>query len=232
VPQPGRLPFRAVTSMEVFQMHKIITRGTVALAAATLLSTLGVTGASASGVASRSPARAPAVGTSHAAAVPGTQLWVRRSRLTKSDDVANSVAVSPTGDTVFVTGHSYATSNFDYATVAYNAATGARLWVQRYNGSGNRDDYAYSVAVSPAGDAVFVTGGSWRATSGPFDYTTLAYNAATGARLWVKHYNGPANGNDYATSMAVSPTGDRVFVTGPSDGGASHMDYLTIAYSG
>ena len=40
-------------------------------------------------------------------------------------DTASSVAVSPGGATVFVTGRSRgATSNFDYATVAYNAATG------------------------------------------------------------------------------------------------------------
>ena len=62
------------------------------------------------------------------------------------------MAVSPGGTRVFVTGTSQgATSHYDYATVAYSTATGTRLWARRYNGPGNGDDHAWSVAVSPGG---------------------------------------------------------------------------------
>ncbi len=85
------------------------------------------------------------------------------------------MAVSPTGGTVFVTGWSTGASANDYATVAYNAATGAQLWVRRYHSSGTFGSYGLSVTVSPSGNRVFVTGESSGATSG-FDYATIAYS--------------------------------------------------------
>jgi DNA-binding beta-propeller fold protein YncE len=74
------------------------------------------------------------------------------------------VTASPDGTTVFVTGASSGTiaGQVDYATVGYNAATGARLWVKRYAGlaKGGIGTHAYSVAVSPSGSTVYVTGES------------------------------------------------------------------------
>jgi DNA-binding beta-propeller fold protein YncE len=132
---------------------------------------------------------------------------------------------------VFVTGSSYggSTTSYDYATVAYSATTGAQLWVKRYNGPGSGDDQAYSVAVSPNGKAVFVTGYSEGAAESRA-YATVAYNAATGAQLWVKRYNGPGNFGE-AYSVAVSPNGSTVYVTGYSYGSVEGGEgYATIAY--
>jgi hypothetical protein len=64
------------------------------------------------------------------------------------------------------------------------------VWVARYHGPGNGSDAASSVAVSPSGRTVFVTGGSAGATSAN-DYATVAYNAATGAQEWAARYHGP-----------------------------------------
>ena len=130
--------------------------------------------------------------TGHPAGAPGSQVWVQRyNGPGNSFDEASSVAVSPGGSRVFVTGESRGTTTTDYLTVAYSAATGARLWAARYNGPGNGGDTAFSVAVSPGGSRVFVTGGS-RGTRSGADYATVAYRAATGARLWAARYNGPA----------------------------------------
>jgi len=110
------------------------------------------------------------------------------------------------------------------------AASGAQLWVRRYNGPGNGADVASAVAVSPGGHQVFVTGASTGTATGR-DYATVAYNAATGKRLWASRYNGPGNGADSASAVAVSPDGATVYVTGGSEGIATQRDYATVAYN-
>src|SRR5207249_4263976 len=114
-------------------------------------------------------------------------------------------------------------------TVAYLASTGHQLWVDRYDGPGNGDDFANSLGVSPDGAAVFVTGSSIGST-GAADYATIAYDTATGDKLWVRRYDGPASSDDAAHSLAVSPDGGAVFVTGLSTGSAGDFDYATVAY--
>ena len=202
-------------------MRRFIMRAHVAVAAGVVLGIAGVAGASASSAAPQAPrtVRVSAAGTSHAVVSPGTQLWAKiYSRLGYS---ASSVAAGPTGKVVFVTGQGAEASGYlDYATVAYNAATGTQLWAKSYNDTTHGYSAANSVAVSPDGKTVFVTGLSGL-TSVQSDYATVAYNAATGAQLWVKLYSPPANGADAATSVAVSPTGTMVFITGQTYGDAA-----------
>ena len=159
----------------------------------------------------------------------GKQLWVRRyNGRANASDAAASLALSRDGRRLYVTGGSRGrTSKADYATVAYNTATGRQLWVSRYNGHANGAEAGRSVAVSPDGSRVFVTGASQGMTSN-YDYATVAYNAATGAPLWTKRYNGPANGSDKAAAAAVRPDGGTVYVTGTCSG--SRSDLATIAY--
>lgn len=159
----------------------------------------------------------------------GAQLWAKHYRGPgKSIDEANALGVSSDGSRVFVTGRSGEfASDTDYATVAYEAATGAELWARRYNGTGNYLDFATSLAVSPDATAVFVSGFSYGLNiSG---YATVAYDAATGAKLWVKRYEGPELGFGNATALGVSPDGPQVFVTGRSFLRRSD-DYATLAY--
>ena len=160
-------------------------------------------------------------------AATGRQRWVARYN-PAANDLANALAVSPDGATVIVTGQSFhQSSRYDYATVAYDAASGKRRWVARYNGPGNGDDVAYALGVSPDGARVFVTGYS-SASNGSKDYATVAYDADSGKRRWVARYNRPGDGDDVAYALGVSPDGARVSVTGY--GSASTLDYATVAY--
>jgi DNA-binding beta-propeller fold protein YncE len=162
----------------------------------------------------------------------GAQQWV--SYYTgpgAQEDFAQAIAVARNGSAVFVTGWSTSADRVDrdYATVAYKASTGAKLWGERYTGVGGNGGIAQSVAVDPAAKRVFVTGYSLGAGTAT-DYVTIAYNAVTGAQLWLGRYDGPGSGHDYASDVEVSPDGTRVFVTGSSRPG-SNADYATVAYN-
>jgi hypothetical protein len=160
----------------------------------------------------------------------GARLWARFYGSRRRIDGASSVAVSP-GGRVVVTGTSH---GYDYyATVAYSPA-GDQLWARRYNIPGipppqGGSDFARAV-VAPGNGRVYVTGASWGGSATGYDYATIAYNIRTGAKVWLRRYNGPASSGDDASSLAAR--GGRVFVTGASVGTTSGDDYATIAYNG
>jgi DNA-binding beta-propeller fold protein YncE len=172
--------------------------------------------------------------------VTGSRLWSKAytgpGALDGIPNRAVSVAVSPNGKTVYVTGESGSATYGDftsYATVAYSAATGAQLWAKRYGVPGDYASAPVTMAVSPNGKMVYVTGDSDNtfAAGGGADYATVAYNAATGAQMWVQRFNaGLTYGG--AGAMAVNPNGSTVYVTGNIvTGGNNRRAYATIAYS-
>jgi sugar lactone lactonase YvrE len=159
----------------------------------------------------------------------GDRLWAGRySRKPHSLDYAYALAMSPHGSKVYVTGQSTRSQTSDPVTVAYAAATGAKLWVKRYDdGSRSWYDSANDIGVSPDGSLVFTTGegGAHRT-----NYATVAFDSITGAKVWATHYRGTSDGSDSAYALGVSPDGSRLYVTGESDGSTSASDYATIAY--
>lgn len=147
-------------------------------------------------------------------------------------DKAFAIAVD-NGD-VYVTGESHGgTTGYDIATVKYDTA-GAQLWVARYNDpAGGKKDAGYAIALVPGEDIVCVTGASDGGSGGKINMVTVAYNATTGAQLWVSAYNGPGGSLDRAFAMeAFSLPGGlkRVVITGESDGGTTKADYATVLY--
>jgi WD40 repeat protein len=156
----------------------------------------------------------------------GTQLWERDS--IEAFDYAEDVAVAPGGKRVFVTGTDGAGGgDNDYETVAFDAAGGSTLWTSHYDGPGRSYDFAHSIAISPGGSKIYVTGDS---VADSYDFGTVAYAAATGTQLWVGRYDGTGHGTDICLSVAVAPGGRKVFVTGRSPGPDGLDDYATVAY--
>jgi DNA-binding beta-propeller fold protein YncE len=219
-------------------VHKHIARGIAAVVAGAALSAAGASGAGPPGAAAAAAqvARVGSAGTPGAAA-SGSRLWIAHyNGPPGTDNVVASMAVSPDGTRAFVTGYSARAGTGpggEFATVGYKTATGARLWARRYHGPAGGTADARSVAISPDGRTVFVTGTILNVQRTDEDYVTIAYQAATGAARWIARYDGPGSpSDDQAYAVAVSRDGRTVFVTGSSTspgrprGGGS----TTIAY--
>jgi len=102
-------------------------------------------------------------------------------------------------------------------------------WVRRYNGPGNQEDIPVALALDIKGN-VYVTGRSrGDGTKKNFDYATIKY-APNGDTLWVRRYNGPDDGTDEPTDLAVDDSGN-VYVTGRSVALFNGFDYATIKYA-
>lgn len=155
--------------------------------------------------------------------------WVARyNGPADSADFATAMAMDTSGY-IYVTGGSRGIgTDFDYATIKYNPQ-GETVWVRRYNGLGNYEDFANDITVDLNG-YVYVTGYTWDDFAfGFYNYTTLKYSP-DGDTLWVRRYDGPGNSSDAAHSLAVDDSGN-VYVTGWSVGIGTSYDYATIKYS-
>lgn len=129
---------------------------------------------------------------------------------------------------VYVTGWGANYNGFHaYTTIKYDAG-GNQVWIARYHGP--RDgvhEFATALAVDQQGN-VYVTGTSY-GSSGNADYTTIKYNA-NGVEIWARRYNGPADRDDFPSTLALGSDGS-VYVTGSSMSTGGDWDYATVAYS-
>ena len=144
-------------------------------------------------------------------------------------DDAWDVAASPDGSRVYVTGSSLgADTDDDAATIAYDAATGAKVWATRYDGPAHLSEGANAIAVDTAG-TVYVAGYTF-VSQAESDMLALAYNGSTGTQEWVGTYVG-TGGSSGGGWIGVDPGGQRVFVTGSSLGSGTGNDIATVAFS-
>jgi len=157
----------------------------------------------------------------------GRQLWVARyNGPANTNDSATALATDRVGN-VYVTGFSRDVgTGLDYATIKYDPA-GRQLWVARYDGPAHSNDVAVSQGLDHAGN-IYVSGYSHGGKTG-LDYTTVKYDAK-GKQLWVRRYNGAANGDDSLKALGLDDAGN-VYVTGCSYEPESGFDYTTVKYS-
>ncbi len=155
----------------------------------------------------------------------GTEQWVKRINGSGNIwDGAEAIKTDGVGN-IFAAGYVF-TGNYEYYTVKYNSS-GVLQWSKIFNGSGNGNDLAHSLAIDPSGN-VYV-GGQSIGSGSNYDYALIKYNAS-GVQQWVQTYNGPANGSDEAYSVMLDPTGN-VYIGGGSASIANGMDFVLIKYN-
>lgn len=142
------------------------------------------------------------------------------------DDVPRDMVLDDSGN-VYVTGTSQSdTGWYDFLTIRYYP-DGDTAWVRRYNAPADSGDHPTALAVDGQGN-VYVTGRSWGGETVKDDFLTVKYYA-NGDTAWVRRYNGAADRNDWAYSVAVDASG-HVYVTGGDVPVGGSCDYATVKY--
>jgi outer membrane protein assembly factor BamB len=164
-------------------------------------------------------------------AATGSQVWSATYNGAENGfDSVGAIKVSPDGSRVYVTGgvtkYEGSTELRDAGTIAYDAATGAQLWIALYDSLPGSSSGTGSLTLSPDGAKLYVTGqSSGNGMGDDFDYVTIAYDATNGTQLWASRYQNPQAPYDAAYSVSASPDGEKVFVTGSTDVGATTVAY-------
>lgn len=160
-------------------------------------------------------------------AADGDIMWTSTYDGSRGFDAAHRLAVAQNGQRIYITGPSDSLmSGRDYATVAFDAEDGERLWVAREDDHGGSDT---PTGIAVGHGRVAVTGTTdGPGTPGGADYATYGYDAQTGNRIWDGRTNGQFH--DLPLDLSMGPDGS-VYVTGMSRAASGGYDMLTVAYN-
>ncbi len=152
----------------------------------------------------------------------GALLWSQGDSTGSGYAIASSLALSPDGADVAVTGS--VSGGATWITAVYNATTGVRRWqVTAAEGLFARDVVVDATRVYATGQGVTDPG----TPAMKYFLTVVAHDRATGARLWRTDKK-PADAYDAAGLwMAMAPDGSLV-VTGQTNRG--FLDWYTVAF--
>lgn len=155
----------------------------------------------------------------------GSECWLARyDGPAGLHESGSALTLGYNGD-VIVTGGVYdSLSSSKILTVCYDT-DGVERWAATYEGPETGENYGYGIASDEHG--VYVAGYSWGGLSRE-DAVTIKY-AYDGAELWVARYEGPVDGTDSWSDVALGVDGS-VHVVGRSMGGYTSYDALTIKY--
>ncbi|MHB1875347.1 MAG: outer membrane protein assembly factor BamB family protein [Streptosporangiaceae bacterium] len=155
-------------------------------------------------------------------AASGAQRWARAYGGSRQNSSVAALGLSPSGRTIYVTGLSQnPPANITvFATIAYNAVTGATAWA-RIDRAAPAPNQA-GIAVGRSG-MVYLIGTL---------VATVAYSPA-GRQVWSRRVGSRSSMTTVASSVVVSPASGDVYVTGFTGGQSTRSEnYLTVARRG
>ena len=155
----------------------------------------------------------------------GQQIWFARyNGPGNENDYVYGLTVDAAGF-AYVTGRSVGQAgNSDYATIKYSPVNGQTLWVNRYNGTLNSEDFAKDIKVDDGGN-VFVTGFANGDPNNIFRgraLVTIKYNP-DGTVAWNRSYDVSPSGG-VGNSIALDGSSN-VYIAGESNGGTLLLKY-------
>jgi PKD repeat protein len=151
----------------------------------------------------------------HKYSTSGVLLWAKGAT---GVFIAQSLALSPDETDVVLTGD--VSGGAIWMTAAFNATTGTRRWqVTAAEGIAARDVVVDATRVYVAGEGNVGVNGF---------LTVVAYDRATGARLWRTDAN-PPTCCAYASRIALAPDGSLAVAGQTSSGG--YFDWWIVAFS-
>ena len=155
----------------------------------------------------------------------GQRMWLRVYDDPATTNESSNVVATDAAGNVYVAANGDVGSNFLITLIKYSPS-GVRRWVRHYRGGGMGSS-ASGIGLDTSGN-VYLTG-EHEDVSGALDIITLKYDPA-GHRRWTKLWNGADNGNDSATGIAVTGSG-QAYVAGYTTTNATGDDAVVVKYS-
>ncbi len=157
-------------------------------------------------------------------ALTGALVWdTRVSDRTPSLDAASSIAVSPSGSTLYLSGtRDYDTRGHGKIFLSAFSASGRELWSHAVHGG---KAWGADAEVIADGDGAYVTGSAHQ--KGALRQVVTARYSADGTRIWKRIYGLP-DAKESASDLATD--GSRVFLTATRKITRRDHDLVTLAY--
>ncbi len=140
------------------------------------------------------------------------------------DDAASAIVYGSDGN-IYAAGYSTGNTTYEDFTVISLTGSGTERWVYTHNGPAGSTDGAASIVYN-SDDNVYAAGGRTDSLTN-YDFVVISLDTA-GAERWVYSYDGPANGDDGASSMVMGVDGT-LYAAGYSSGGATGEDFTVIS---
>ncbi|NOS83941.1 MAG: T9SS type A sorting domain-containing protein [Ignavibacteria bacterium] len=156
-----------------------------------------------------------------------TQEWVARYNMSADTTFFPAEIKTDAAGNIYIAGSKVFSnpSTSDCVLLKYNSS-GLLQWARTYNGTGNGNDYIYSMALDNAGN-IYVTGESYGGPVSISDCVTLKYDPS-GTLLWQARYNSVYS--DYAYSVAVDGL-NNIYTAGVTNDVNGNINLLTIKYN-